>query len=311
MNRRWVLFVAIALASILLAACGPAATQEPRYERTFEAPPRQPASKDTAPGGVPEDEAQILAQATAAGQRMVVSTAEMVVIVDDVAVSLPQVEALVGQMEGYILSSSSYRTATDRLAATITMRVPSKRFHETLTALRALAKKVESETLSGQDVTDQYIDLEARLKVLQATEKELVNLLSEVRQSEGNAQEKAQAILDIYSKLTEVRAQIEQIQGQMKYLEQMSAMATITVRLLPFEPTVEPPVVEEGFDPLRTVNRAARALVLILQGLLNVLIWIAIVLLPIAALFAIPVLVILWLVRRSRKRKSQIGNRQS
>jgi len=305
MHRRSALIVAIVLLGVVLAACGPAATQEPIFGYVVEAPPRQPAGKDVATGGVPEDEAQMLAQAAAAGQRMVIRTAEMVVIVDDVAVSLPQVEGIVSQMEGYIVSSSSYRTASDRLAATITLRVPSNRFQDTLTALRGLAKKVESETLSGEDVTDQYVDLEARLSALQATEKELLALLTEVRQSEGNAQEKAQAILAIYNQLTEVRTQIEKIQGQMKYLEQMTAMATITVRLLPFEPTVEPPVVEEGFDPLRTVNRAARALVLILQGLLNVVIWIAIVLLPIALLFAIPVLVILWLVRRSRKRKIQ------
>jgi predicted ribosome quality control (RQC) complex YloA/Tae2 family protein len=212
-------------------------------------------------------------------------------------------------MEGYIVQSSSYRTTYDRLAATVTMRVPSARFEETLAQLRALDGKVQSETLSGEDVTDQYVDLQSRLKALQATETELLALLAEVRQSEGNAQEKAQAILDIYTQLTNVRTQIEQYQGQMNYLSQMAAMATITVDLQPREPEITQPVVEEGYNPGSTLSRAARSLIQVLQWLLNALIWFVVVLLPVLLIIAAPIVLVMWLVRRGKRSKKAAAER--
>jgi hypothetical protein len=190
------------------------------------------------------------------------------------------------------------------MAATVTLRVPAERFDEALAQLRTMAGKVQTETISGDDVTDQYVDLQSRLRALTATETELIALLGEVRQSEGNAQEKAQAILDIYNRLTEVRSQIETIQGQMQYLEQMAAMSTITVELYPREPEIVQPVVDEGYDPLRTLSRAGRALVAILQWLLNAAIWLVVTVVPILAILAAPVLLIVWLVRRRRGKKA-------
>jgi arginyl-tRNA--protein-N-Asp/Glu arginylyltransferase len=240
-----------------------------------------------------------------AEERMVIFTAQLTLIVDDVEVALPRVQEMATQMKGYIVSSSSYRTATDRLAATITIRVPADHFQEALQRLRGMARKVEGESLSGQDVTDQYVDLKARLRALRATEEELLALLREVRESEGNAEQKAQAILSIYDQLTTVRSQIEQIQGQMQYLEQMSAMATITVELRPYEPKVEQPVVDEGFRPSRTLRAAARALVSVLQWLYQALIWFVVVLLPLLLLLGLPVgwivFVIVWRQRRRKR----------
>lgn len=304
MNRKRYALLATLLLTGLLIACGSAATPGADYEKMAApapspAPARQPSSEMDYAGNL--SPAQPI-------ERMVISTAQLTIIVEDVEVTLPQVNELVRRMEGYIVQSSSYRTYSDRLAATVTLRVPAARFEEALVQLRALAGKVQSETLSGEDVTDQYVNLEARLKALEATETELLALLSEVRQSAGNAEEKAQAILSIYNQLTNVRTQIEQIQGQMNYLSQMAAMATITVELQPREPEITQPVVEEGYDPSRTLSRAARSLVQVLQGLLNALIWFVIVLLPILVIFAAPIVLIVWLVRRG-KRGKKVGEK--
>ena len=314
MKRRTSALLAILLLAGLLMACGAAAT--PNLSRStpmpgeptmvtvdevqadyFEAPAA--GHKDTDGSGYTG-----LANPNSQIERMVIHTAEMVIIVEDVETSLPSVNAMVQEMGGYIVQASSYRTSTDRLAATVTLRIPAERFDEALSRLRALAGKVQSETLSGQDVTDQYVDLQSRLKALQATETELLALLTEVRQSPGNAQEKAQAILDIYNRLTEVRSQIEQIQGQMNYLSQLSDMGTITVQLLPREAEIMQPVVEEGFNPLRTLSQAARALLQVLQWLLNALIWFVVAVLPILVVVALPVLLVVWLIRRRRKSKA-------
>jgi hypothetical protein len=306
MNRKTYTLFAILLLAGLLIACGPPATMAPEVEKGA-APP----GVDTDMAEAPRDAQSSEGYATAdlpTGQmieRMVIRTAQLSLIVEDVELTLPQVQDLVKRMEGYIVQSSSYRTYSDRLAATVTLRVPAERFEEALAALHALAYKVQSETISGEDVTDQYVNLEARLRAHEAAETELLALLAEVRQSEGNAEEKAQAILSIYNQLTNVRTQIEQIQGQMNYLSQMAAMATITVELQPREPEITQPVVEEGYDPGRTISRAARSLVQVLQGLLNAVIWFVIVLLPILLIVAVPVVVVVWLVRRGRRSKGQ------
>lgn len=304
-SQGYALLATVLLAGLLIA-CGSAATVDRVTTQVVEAPlsPPEPglAERDAeaAKGYAGAD--LVVAQTI---ERMVISTAQLTLVVEDVEVTLPQVTDLARRMEGYIVQSSAYRTYADRLAATVTLRVPAAAFAEALAALRALAGKIQSETLSGEDVTDQYVNLDSRLRALEATETELLALLAEVRQSEGNAEEKAQAILSIYNQLTNVRTQIEQIQGQMNYMSQMAAMATITVELQPREPEITQPVVEEGYDPGRTLSRAGRALVQVLQGLLNALIWFVVVLLPILLLFAAPIVLIVWLVRRARRGKGQ------
>ncbi len=309
--RRWHgWFALVSVFFGLLAGCAPAVQPSPvpylpeEAEEVYGAVVPSPAAPVPPPSKA--DSADYIRYAQIAQERegrMIISTAQLTLIVDDVAATLEQVWDLVERFQGYIVQTDSYRTATDNLAATVTIRVPSARFDEALSELRKLAWKVQRESASGEDVTDQYVDLGARLKAQKATEEELLALLREVRQSEGNAQEKAEAILSIYQRLTEVRTQIEQLQGQMQYLEKMSAMATITLELLPREPAVEKPVVEEGFAPLRTLREAARVLVQILQSLVNALIWIAVVALP---LWAVAGLVVFLWVRRRRRRAGKV-----
>jgi len=242
----------------------------------------------------------------ASGERMVISTAQLTLIVEDVEVSLPQVQSMVQGMGGYIVDANSYRTEADRLAATITLRVPADRFQEALSQLRALAWKVESESQSGQDVTQQYVDLQAQLHAREATVKELEALLAEVRKSEGNAEEKAQAILSFYNQLSMLRSEIDQIKGQMQYFEQMSAMGTIVVNLSPREPKVEQPVVEEGFRPSRILRDAARSLVSVFQALYKILIYLVVVILPVLAAIGLPVGLVLFIWWRRRRRQRAV-----
>ncbi len=295
--RRWYWLVIASAFFGLLAACAPEVqpTPSPEVQKAPLLPETVPS-----PSSLASESADYIRYSKVDQEnRMIISTARLTLIVNDVATALEQVWGLVERFQGYTVQTNSYRTATDNLAATVTIRVPAARFGEALSELRKLAWKVQQESTSGEDVTDQYVDLEARLKAQKATEEELLALLREVRQSEGNAQEKAEAILSIYQRLTEVRTQIEQLQGQMQYLEKMSAMATITLELLPREPEVERPVIEEGFDPLRTLREAARVLVQILQGLVNALIWVAVVALPFWVVAGL--VIFLWIRWRRRR----------
>ena len=94
--------------------------------------------------------------------------------------------------------------------AVLTLRVPATRLEASLAQLRAWSKRVEHEQQSVQDVTDQFVDVEARLRTLKSTEKELLLLLDESRQRN----QKLDGILAVYRELTEIRSRIEQLQGQ-------------------------------------------------------------------------------------------------
>lgn len=307
MNRKIAVISAVVLILLVsvVVACGP--TESPSMEAPPAAPTMAPADDEAAEDNLayaPEGSmGTVVGQPDLQKERMVVHTVELSLIVESVEDTLPQVEALIRDKEGYIVSSRTYRTYTDRLAATITLRVPADSLDQALGELKGMAWKITEEQRSGQDVTDQYVDLESRLRALQTTEEELLALLQEVRQSEGNAQEKADAILSIYNQLTTVRSQIEEIQGRMQYLEQMSAMATITVVLNPREPETVRPVVEEEFDPGKTFRDAARTLLEILQAIADGLIWFVTVVLPMLLILALIWGIPIWLIVRWRRRR--------
>lgn len=118
----------------------------------------------------------------------------------------------------------------------------STRFNEALQALRDLAVDVKSESTSGQDVTEEYVDLEARLRNLEASETQLLDLMKQA----GTVEE----ILKVQQQLVNTREQIEQIKGRMQYLQESSALAYISVSLeqskLSVEFTASGRTVKEG-----------------------------------------------------------------
>jgi len=234
-------------------------------------------------------------------ERMIIQRASLELVVSDTEKSMEAIKDLVRELGGYIANSNAWREG-DWLRAHLTLRVPAESLEQALDQLKALAVKVQRESLSGEDVTEEYTDLNARLRNLEATEKELRALLTEVREKPNST---AEDILDVHRRLTEIRGEIEQVKGRMQYLEQMTALATIDVELVP-DPLAQP-VVEPGWAPLRTLTEASRALVRTLKTLVDALIWLVVYLLPILILIAIPivllVLLIRWLVRRARAGK--------
>jgi Domain of unknown function (DUF4349) len=181
--------------------------------------------------------------------------------------------------------------------AVLTLRVPATKLDESLAQLRAWSKRVEHEQQSVQDVTDQFVDVEARLKTLKMTERELLALLQESRQRG----QKLDGIMAVYRELTEIRSRIEQLQGQRDALAKMTALSTIQVQLRPDEKAH--PVAGTGWRPGDTVRASVRALVANLRGIADALIVVAVVAIPTVAIFAVPAwLGTRWWLRRRRTR---------
>jgi chromosome segregation ATPase len=240
------------------------------------------------------------AVSSATTDRMIVRTASLSLVVEDTEETLVAIEELVTELEGYVSNLQTWRQ-NEQLAGSVTVRIPVVYFDQARERIKEMAVEVESENASGQDVTEEYVDLEARLKNLEVAEEELVELLASAQETHKDAE----SILAIYREITNVRQQIEQIKGRMQYLESASDLATLTISLTPEE--IEEPVVEPGWEPLRQVRDALRALVNALEFLVDVLIWGVLFLLPLAAILAAPFVLawLVWYLRRRRKRQSK------
>ncbi|MFQ5811579.1 MAG: DUF4349 domain-containing protein [Anaerolineae bacterium] len=229
------------------------------------------------------------------GERMIIWTGDVSLIVKDAEESLEEVEAIAKDLGGYVVNSSSWYQE-EQLRARLTIRVPAGEFDAAMARLKDLAIKVENRNVSTQDVTEEYTDLDARLRNLEATETELLELLTEVRERTS----KAEDILAVHREITSIRSQIEQLKGRMQYLEKMTAMATINIELIP--DVLAKPIVVAGWRPTGTAANALRTLVKTLQFIVDAALWLIIYVLPTLVVIAIPFF-ILWLIwRRWRKR---------
>lgn len=304
--RRSVLWLTLLAALVGLSACAaPLAGNRPApglVERPMEIPPAAPTMAPAMPqeavaqgdlGAVPETTAPSVAD-----PRKIVYRASMSLAVKDVAAAAREVEALALRSGGYVAQSQLSQYTGDQLRGTVVIRVPAEGFRSVLDELRQLAVRVINESSNAEDVTAEYTDLEARLRNLEAVERELQAMLTEVRQQPGA---KAEDILAVYRELAATREEIERIKGRMQYLSNLAALSTITVDLIPDESTR--PVVEEKWRPGVTVRNAVRTLTQLLQGFADLFINLVIVGIPLLMMLALPVVLVIWVLRRLLGRK--------
>jgi len=294
MKQRFPLVVILLLVVALVSGCAAkmAAPQEQSTESSApekQAAPAEPAAEaDGASYNYSADSTEAM------GERMIISTVNMTLLVEDTDQAVADLQALTTSYQGYISESRRWYSG-EQPYASLTLRVPAGSLSGALDRIRELAIKVESENSSGEDVTEEYTDLAARLRNLEATETELLALLTEVRENRGKAEE----ILQIHRELTAIRGQIESTKGRQQYLERMTDLATIYVEL---RPKAAPATVIEQvrWNPLVTGSRALRALVNVVRVLADVVIY----LLILSPIFLIPAALI-WLIVRLIRRRSK------
>jgi hypothetical protein len=235
--------------------------------------------------------------------RKVVATANMTLVVADTETMVDQIESILETAGGYIANTNLYKSSygdAELLRGSLTLRVPSEQLPAVMDQLRELAVDVRGENLNREDVTDQYSDVEAQLRNLRTTEEELRALLTEVREKPNATPED---IMAVYDSLTEIRGQIEQLQGRRNMLDNLVALSTLTIELIP--DAINLPVVDDGWRPAVIVRDATRALVNTLAFLGSAAIWIGVYLIPLALLALIPLGLIVWLLRWVLRRLGQ------
>lgn len=233
--------------------------------------------------------------------RVIIYTGDISLVVKDTQEAVTAIGALTAEVGGYVSASNLYET-NQVPRGSVTLRVPAERYEETLAGLRALAERVESERSNSQDVTEEFTDLQARKSNLEVAETALQKLLEE-RERVGSTED----ILQVYRELTDIRGQIEQIEGRLRYLSNQAGLSTITVELTP--DALYQPVQVAGWQPTGVAKEALQALIFALQGVGNLLIWAVVFILPLLLVFLIPLLlfglVVRWGWRRYQARRKQ------
>ncbi len=242
------------------------------------------------------------AQAPSDDSRIVIRTGSLALVVTDPKVTSQQVSALATRLGGYVVSATTshyfvqdppiYDPASGapdfdqarHMRADISIRVPADQFDQALRELRTLAVRIDSESISGQDVTSEYTDLESQLRNLRAAETQLQAIMADAKRTED--------VLAVYNELVNIRGQIEMIEGQLKYYRESAAMALITLSLTP--DIASQPIDTGGWQAQGVAREALNALVNALQTLAGAAIWLALYVAPLLLLFGLP----LWLIVR-------------
>ncbi|MBL8097174.1 MAG: DUF4349 domain-containing protein [Anaerolineales bacterium] len=241
------------------------------------------------------------AQAGADVDRLVIKNAALNLVVKDPQASIEQLSALAERLGGYVVNSRTYKQGYGpegeaMLYGEISLRVPADRLNEALAEVRGSAVRVENESISGDDVTSSYTDLQSQLRNLEAAEAQLTEIMEEAKRTED--------VLNVYNQLVGIRGQIEQIKGQLKYYEESASLSLISLTLTP--DIASQPIAPQAWAPDGVAKQAIEALVNTLQSLGTAAIWFGVYTLPLLLIFGLPVLVIVIVARRMWRRSPKV-----
>ncbi len=153
---------------------------------------------------------------------MIVRTGDMALVVADIPATIARITQIAGEHQGYVVSSQSWKEG-QLLRGTISIRVVASDYDTVVNEVSNLAVEVTSQTTSSQDVTEEYIDLTAQLNNLEATEQQLLKIMSQAQTVDD--------ILAVQQQLTATRDSIERTKGRMQYLEKTSSTSLLNIQL--------------------------------------------------------------------------------
>ena len=297
------------LATLSLAACGGAsATAAPTFAPAAAAPtiaPAAPAAAATAGpagGGAPSVQSTPAPGAVVAHDpsRKIIKDATLTLEVANIDLAIGRISGIAAQVGGYILETRTDNQQADQKQALVRLAVPVDQFEVTLQRLREGANRIINEQASGVDVTQEFVDVQSQLANLEATQARIREFLKQAATVEE--------ALKVNAQLTEIEGQINVLKGRMNFLSQRAAYSTISVQLQqipPPTPTPSPtltptptPTPEPIWNPGKTTQQATATLSTIVQVIGTLVIWLAIVVLPLAVPLVLLALLVRYWVRR-------------
>lgn len=222
-------------------------------------------------------------------QRQIIRSGSVSLIVEKLDSAEARLAAISATHGGFIANSSRQMNPGNALSGNTQIRVPAAAFDTVLMLVRGIGA-VQSENVSSSDVTEEYIDLQARLKTQQELEARILKLLAE-------RSGKLMDIVEIEQKLAEVRSTIEGIQGRLRFLQDQVGLSTLTVTM------TEPGAV--GTSETETFwGQISKACNEGLDGLVGMISWMIRLIIALLPLFVV-VLAVVWVVRWWMQRKKK------
>jgi hypothetical protein len=210
----------------------------------------------------------------------IIYTAEIRLVAEDFAKASEQLKNLVAEVEGYIATATLDRSSGQARSGTWTVRVPIAKYERFIDSLDSLAF-VESRDQRSEDVTMEYVDVEARIKNRKQLEDRLVTLLAE---NTG----KLEDVLRVEQELARIRGEIEQAEGRLRYLTNKTDFSTVTVSIREQKDYVPPraPLFGERIAVTWTQSLAAlrRTAEFIVLAVVAIVPWLIVAAIPVIAL---------------------------
>ncbi len=210
-------------------------------------------------------------------ERLIIRTANLSLIISDTDESIKTITEMVESNGGWVVGSNVYEYS-DLKRGSITVRIPSTGFNSAIAAFKDLAIDVTNESISGQDVTDEFVDISLRLENLEATADRVRSFLDDATEVED--------ALAVNRELSRLEGEIELLKGRREYLSQSAQFSTITIELIP--DALNQPIEIAGWQPRGIAKQAIESLVDALQGFGEFAIWFVLFFLPMALLYGIP-----------------------
>lgn len=297
------LFVSFLLIPLLLAACSTNQSKESSdtagFSKNDVSIAKTESSSDASIGAtensskdqsVENDSEEAERKATT--ERMVIHQVQLQVLVQDLDQAQASIEKKVAQYAGYIVESNMYRESETEKAGQLVIRIPDKDFQTFLRETEEEVIEVLERTISGEDVTEQYVDLEARLQSKRVVEKRLLSFLEDAKKTED--------LLQISNDLANIQEEIETITGKMKFLKNQTDYSTITIYMQ------EDSIQKIAEKPLNTWGKTKKQLAASTNFLLSAGSGLAVFLignLPIFIIVLMMGLVLLYFIRRRKKKE--------
>ncbi len=298
--------------TLFLAACQPETTT---FQRSMPAAPAifdsdNSAAEEAPAAGFVMDESEALSFSDAnksmpnqpapaeAQQRLIIRTADMSIVVTDTEEAMATISKMVEENGGWIVSSNVFQYDQNAMTGSMTVRVPAEGFQSALDAIRLLSVEVNSVSTSGQDVTEEFVDLSARLENLESTADRVRSFLDETK----NVEE----AWTVNQELGRLEGEIESFKGRIQYLSQSAAFSTISINLTP--DILSQPIEVGGWRPTGVAKDAVETLIVFLQALADFLIRFAIVILPIGLILGVPIWLVIRTILRRRRSRSVVNS---
>lgn len=236
-------------------------------------------------------------------ERLVIQSATLRVSVLDTVEAMRSTSNMATSMGGYVVSSNRYSDTyynnVTYTSTSIVIRVPAAKLEEAMEKIRKMSAAgkngILSESLTGDDVTSDFVDSSSRLRNLKAAEEQLVILMENT--------EDLEATMSVFRELTNIRSQIEVLEGHIKYLQESAALSSISVDFVA-ESSLQP-IEIGGWKPQGVVRESLQRLIRTFQDVVDFLIRFGIQCLPFLIPLGVGVYFLVRAIRKSRAKRQE------